>query len=216
MQVIARKRTTVALIHALLVGFALLPALSQAVPRDANANNGAVLKLQAMVKSLTAERDAAKAETAALVTELEQLKKDKAAALAVKDSLGSELAAQKNSAGAVRSRLDATETKLQDVADKYAKTSRAKTDLETELAAVKAKQQGTEQQLLTCGQHNVKLFQSAQELLERYQNKGTFSGLLQAEPVLQFQSVDMQNVVQEYQDQIKAGMYAEETSPEVH
>ncbi|MBS4050928.1 MAG: hypothetical protein KGZ69_06965 [Methylomonas sp.] len=212
MQVIVRKMAKLGLVHALLAGFALLPAVSQAVPRDANANNGAVLKLQAMVKSLTAERDAAKAEAAAAAAELEQLKKDKEAALAAKDSLSSELAAQKSSADAVRNRLGSTESRLNDVSDKYAKTSSAKAELETELAALRAKQQGTEQQLQTCGQHNVKLYQSAQELLERYRNKGTFSGLLQDEPLLQFQSVDMQNIVQEYQDQLAAGRYGQESS----
>jgi hypothetical protein len=39
-------------------------------------------------------------------------------------------------------------------------------------------------------------------LLERYQGKGTFEGLLQDEPLLQFQSVEMQNIVQEYEDTI--------------
>lgn len=214
MKLIVGKMVKIGLAHALLAGFALLPAVSQAAPRDANANNGAVLKLQAMVKSLTTERDAAKTETAAMAAELEQLKKDKDAALAVKDSLGSELAARKSSADAVRNRLVSTESRLNDVSDKYAKTSSAKAELETELAALRAKQRGTEQQLQACGQHNVKLYQSAQELLERYQNKNTFSGLLQDEPLLQFQSVDMQNIVQEYQDQISAGRYAQEVPVE--
>ncbi|MCK9606086.1 MAG: hypothetical protein M0R33_06495 [Methylomonas sp.] len=216
MQFFAQQFAKYGLAFALLVAFALMPDASQAVPRDANANNGAVLKLQAMVKSLSSERDAAKAESAGLAAEVERLKKDRADALAAKDSLSSELAAQKSSADAVRNRLGSTESRLNDVSDKYAKTSSAKAELERELAALKAKQQGTEQQLQTCGQHNVKLYQSAEELLQRYQNKGTFSGLLQDEPLLQFQSVDMQNIVQEYQDQLNAGRYAQENPVETH
>ncbi|AEF99364.1 hypothetical protein [Methylomonas methanica] len=218
MQFVAQQFAKYALAIALLIAFALLPEASQAVPRDANANNGAVLKLQAMVKRLSSERDAAVAENSGLAAEVEQLKREKADALAAKDSLSSELSVQKNTAEAVRNRLGSTESRLQDVSDKYAKTNSAKAELERELAALKAKQQGTEQQLKTCGQHNVKLYQAAEELLERYQNKGTFSGLLQDEPLLQFQSVDMQNIVQEYQDQLSAGRYSQEppSSAEMH
>lgn len=214
MPVISRKVSAIALVHVLAAAVAMLPSVSRAVPRDAGANNGAVLKLQAMVKSLTAERDAAKTEAAAMAGELEQLKKDKAAALAAKDSLGSELAARKNSADAVRNRLESTESRLRDVSDKYTQTSNAKAALETDLAALQAKQRETEQQLQSCGQHNVKLLQSAQELLERYQNKGRFAGLLQDEPLLQFHSVEVQNIAQEYQDQISAGEFAAKTLQE--
>lgn len=181
-----------------------LPLATQAAPREASKNDGALLKLQGMVKSLTAERDAAKAESAAMLTELEQLKKDKQASLAAKDSLSSELAAQKNSVGEFRSRLGQTESRLQDVSGQLAQVSRAKTDLESELTAWKGKQQATEQQLQTCGMHNAKLSQSAKELLDRYQTRGSFAGLLQDEPLLQFQSVEIQNIVQEYQDKFDA------------
>ncbi|PPD29710.1 MAG: hypothetical protein CTY19_16990 [Methylomonas sp.] len=185
-------------------GVFLYPLTTEAVPREAGKNDGAMLKLQAMVKSLTAERDAAKAESAAMLTELEELKKDKQATLAAKDSLSSELAVQKNSVGEFRSRLGKTESRLQEVSSQLSQTSQAKSDLDTELTALKAKQQATEQQLQTCGTHNAKLSQSAQELLERYQSKGTWVGLLQDEPLLQFQSVEIQNIVQEYQDKINA------------
>lgn len=186
----------------------LLPFATQAAPREAGKNDAALLKLQGLVKSLTAERDAAKAESGALKMELEQLKKDKEAAMAAKDSLSSELAVQKNSAGEFRNRLGKTESLLHDVSGQMAQISRAKSDLEAELTAWKGKQQATEQQLLTCGLHNAKLSQSAQELLDRYQTKGTFSGLLQDEPLLQFQSVEVQNIVQEYQDKFKAEQHS--------
>ncbi len=212
MQFVAQQFAKYGLAFGLLVVCVLMPGASEAVPRDANANNGAVLKLQAMVKRLSSERDAAIAENTGLAAEVEQLKKDKADVLAAKDSLSSELSVQKNTAEAVRNRLGSTESRLHDVSDKYAKTSSAKAELERELVALKSKQQSTEQQLQTCGQHNVKLYQSAEELLERYRNKGTFSGLLQDEPLLQFQSVDMQNIVQEYQDQLSAGRYGQESS----
>jgi chromosome segregation ATPase len=184
-----------------------LPPSTRAAPREASKNDAALLKLQGMIKSLTAERDAAKAETAGIVAELEQLKKDKQAALAAKDSLGSELTAQKNSVADVRSRLDKSEGKLQDVTEKLAQTNSVRTGLENELTALKAKHQVSEQQLKICGDHNVKLYESGRELLERYQSKGTLEGLIQEEPLLQFQSVEMQNIVQEYEDTINSHQF---------
>ena len=91
------------IIKPLLASLLLIGGLSstqpQAAPRDAGkGDNGAVLKLQAMVKSLTSERDAAKTETAKLTEELkqfEQLKKEHSSVVAAKEQLDSDLSAQK-------------------------------------------------------------------------------------------------------------------------
>lgn len=177
-------------------------------PREAGRNDAAMAKLQAMVKSVTSERDAAKAENAKLQAEIDQLKKDKAAALAAKDSLSGELAAQRNSASDARSRLDKTELRLRETSDRYAQMQQARNELDKQLTDLKTQFQSSQQQLKTCGEHNVTLLRSANELLERYQQKGTWSGLLQDEPLLQFQSVEVQNIVQEYQDKLSASAYA--------
>ncbi len=198
------------LLSATLIGCWSSPML-QAAPRDAGkGDSGAVLKLQAMVKSLTSERDAAKAESAKLAEELkqfEQLKKDHAAAVAAKDQLDSALSAQKSSNGAVREQLDKTHAKLLEVIDKHKEVSQAKAELNNELTALKTKQQTTEQQLGICDEHNVKLYQSAKELLDRYQGKGTLATLMQDEPLLQFNSVEMENIAQEYEDKLNSGKY---------
>lgn len=180
----------------------------QATPREAGKNDGAVLKLQSMVRSLTKERDDAKAETAKLTAEIDDLKKQHSQAVVDKEQLGSELSAQKNSNGEVRSRLDQTHAKLLEVIEKYKKIDQDKSELSNSYAQLKASQENTEQQLKTCDQHNVKLYQAALELLERYQNKGTFSAMLQDEPILQFQSVEIENIVQEYEDKLREGQYS--------
>ena len=190
----------------------LLPASSSAAPRDAaKGDNGAVLKLQAMVKSLTTERDNAKAETAKLTAELEQLKKDDskkiAAAESAKQQLDGELNAQKSSNSDVRDRLDKTSGKLTELGDKYKELSQSKNLLANELAGLQQKQAATEHQLSSCTEHNVKLYESSRELLDRYENKGTFSSILQNEPALKFHSVEMESIIQEYEDKLRAGQY---------
>ncbi|MGD0961552.1 MAG: hypothetical protein ABSB19_17220 [Methylomonas sp.] len=192
-----------------------LPAPAQSAPRDAGkADGGAVQKLQAMVKSITMERDAAKTEVAKMQAELEQLKKEKqesAAAIksaeAAKQQTDSELAAQKNSNTQVSQRLDQTNSRLLEVIEKYKALSQSKNELSNDFAALNNKQQATEQQLTSCEEHNVKLYQAGKELLDRYQNKGTFSALLQDEPALQFNSVEMESIIQEYEDKIRSGVY---------
>ncbi|MDD4915110.1 MAG: hypothetical protein PHW13_08765 [Methylococcales bacterium] len=195
----------------LLLIAGLIPAV-QAAPRDAGKQDGgAVQKLQAMVKSLTTERDAAKAETAKLTAELEQVKKDSskslATATAAKEQLDSELTAQKNSNTEARDRLDKTNARLLEVIDKYKAMNQSRNQLDTELNALKSREEATEQQLKICGEHNVKLLQSAKQLLDLYQNKNMLSSVFEGEPVLQFNSIEMENIVQDYEDQLNAGIY---------
>lgn len=189
---------------------------SLAAPRDAGkADSSAVLKLQAMVKSLTAERDAAKAESAKLTEQLqqfEQLKKDHSAAVAAKEQLGSELSAQKNSNGEVRDRLEKTNARLLEVIEKHKEISQAKADLNAQLTALNGKQQATEQQLGVCDSHNLKLYEAGKELLERYENKDALASLLEHEAVLQFKSVEMETIVQEYEDKLNAGKYQKQSA----
>jgi chromosome segregation ATPase len=197
--------------HATIAGLALVLSVSvQAAPREANKNDAAVLKLQGMVKSLTAERDAAKAEADKMKAEITQLQQEKAAALAGKEALGSELSAQKAAQQDARNRLEQTNTRLLESLDKHKQVSQARQELNTQLEQLKVKQQTTEQQLGVCEDHNLKLYQSANELLDRYQNKGVLSNLLQDEPILQFQSVEMESIVQEYQDKLSAGQFKQE------
>ncbi|WP_445366299.1 hypothetical protein ACH5Y9_12545 [Methylomonas sp. BW4-1] len=188
---------------------------SQAAPREAAKNDGAVLKLQAMVKSLTAERDAAKAESAKLaeeLQELERLKKAHSAAVAAKEQISSELSVQRNANGEVRERLEKSNARLSDVMEKHKEVSQAKADLQAQLDAINAKQQATEQQLGVCDTHNVKLYEAAKELLARYENKGALASVLQNEALLQFNSVEMETIVQEYEDKLNAGKYQKQSA----
>ncbi|WP_243692531.1 hypothetical protein [Methylomonas methanica] len=167
-----------------------------------------------MVKSLTAERDAAKAESAKLseeLQELEQLKKAHSAAVAAKEQISSELSAQRNSNGEVRERLEKANARLSELIEKHKEVSQAKAELQTQLATLNATKQATEQQLSVCDTHNVKLYEAAKELLERYENKGALASVLQNEALLQFNSVEMETIVQEYEDKLNAGKYQKQS-----
>lgn len=188
----------------LLVALALVGADVYAAPREASKNDAALMKLQAALKAMTAERDAAKAESGKLTGEVEQLRKDHSAAVAAKDQLSGSLDAQRNASQALQGRIQSVEAKLSESAEKNRELTQNKASLTQELTALKAKQQATEQQLQVCGQHNGKLVKSAEDLLEKYQSKGSIASLMQDEPLLQFQSVEMEDIAQQYRDQISS------------
>lgn len=188
----------------LLALIMLCSGLSNAAQRQPAKNDAAVAKLQATVKSLTAERDAAKSEAASIATEVEQLKKDKSTALSSNAELNQALSAQRSSASDLKNRLDATQQQLDDLQAKHKSLNQAKNELAQNLKLLQAQHSETETQFASCKQHNVKLYNSALELLDRYQNKGVVSSLLANEPLLQIESVDMENVVQEYKDKVVA------------
>lgn len=190
-----------------IFGAVIIAAEVGAAPREAAKNDAALIKLQAALKAVTAERDAARTDLAKLNGDVEQLRKDNSATAAAKDALSSSLDAQRNVAQSLQSRLHNTEAKLGENVERAKELAQAKLSLTRELMALKTRQQVSEQQLQLCGQHNAKLIKSAEELLEKYQTKGSLASLLQDEPLLQIQSVEMEGIVEQYRDDIQSGKY---------
>lgn len=191
----------------LLVG-SLLSATTQAAPRAAaDGNNKAVVKLQTMVNEITTERDLLKTEKDKLVLDIEKLKKEKAATASDGDRLSSELAAQKNSNAAVSNTLEQTHAKLLEVIEKYNVLNQAKNELSATYVNLQNSHKQTETELQSCEGKNIKLFEAGKEVLNSYENKGVMDTLLKSEPILQFKSVEMQTLVQEYEDKLTKQKY---------
>ena len=190
------------LVSVLLIG-SLLSTTTQAAPRvAADGNNKAVLKLQALVKEVTTERDLLKTEKDKLASEIEKLKKDKDAAALAEERLGAELAAQKSSNASVSSTLEQTHAKLLEVIEKYNVLNKAKNELSATHVNLENTQKQTESNLQNCEGKNIKLFEAAKEVLNSYENKSVLDSLLKSEPILQFKSVEMETIIQEYEDKL--------------
>jgi len=180
----------------------------QAGVREASNGGGhMVAKLQGMMRQVTKERDSYKTENAKLKADLARLSKQHSQLQTDNANAGKKLAGQQGSNRKLKARQEQTYNKLVEVIDKFKVLKQQKNQLQKEFSGLKSDQEGTTQQLALCGEHNGKLIVSANELLERYQNKGTFSALLQSEGVLQFQSVEMEVIVQAYEDTIRAERY---------
>lgn len=190
-----------------VAGLIAITANVQAAPRENNASNKMVAKLQAMVKDATAERDAAKAEKDKLTLEIEQLKKEKSVSASAENRLGSELAAQKSNNAEVHNKLDQTHAKLLEVIEKYKALVKEKNELTTTHVSLQDTHKQTEIELQSCESKNIKMFEASKELLVKYEDKGIMDSLLKSEPVLQFKSVEMETVIQEYEDKLAKQKY---------
>lgn len=184
------------LLLALLVAVASLsaPVMAEGPAPDAAAKQ-ALAKAQQMLKSMSAERDALKAENARLNARLS----------AELDEMKSKLSATKSAASAAAAR-SATENAVQReaiaVADTHAKKVEGMLqDTETRLTA-------REKELSVCTADNKKLGALSRELLGRYADKGLMDAILEREPLTQLKRVELENLVQQYDDRITESSFA--------
>ena len=142
-------------------------------------------KAQRMLRQTSLERDAAQAESAKLKAELEQMNRKLAG---VKKSSEAALAKSQESNTALNENLQQTAQKLHQA--------------ESEKNQLQEMVNGQAELIQSCESKNTELVQVNRELLDRYQKKGFFDALLQREPLTQLKRVEIENVVQEYQDRI--------------
>ena len=178
-----------------------------AEPRAENANGKAMAKLQAMVKEATTARDALKTEKEKLEQELTQVKKEKSLSESAEDQLRNDLAAKSNSLSSTANTLEQTNAKLLEVIEKYNVLNKSKTELNTEHEKLKSVHTQTESYLQSCETKNVKLYEAGKEILNTYQNKNVVDSLLKADPIFQFNSVEMEGIVQEYEEKLRKQVY---------
>ena len=178
-----------------------------AEPRAENSNGKAMAKLQAMVKEATTARDALKTEKEKLEQELTQVKKEKSQSESAEDQLRNDLAAKSNSLSSTANTLEQTNAKLLEVIEKYNGLNKAKTELNTEHEKLKSVHTQTESYLQSCETKNLKLYEAGKEILYTYQNKNVVDSLLKADPIFQFNSVEMEGIVQEYEEKLRKQIY---------
>ncbi len=197
---------------------AFLSNTAYTAPRESGGSAKAVAKLQAMVREITSERDALKterdtiktqleADTKKLTAEVDKLKQEKTAAASAESRLNSELSVQKANNEAINGRLEKTNVKLLEIIEKYKQLNQDKNELSATHASLEDAQRHTKTELQNCEDKNMKLFEATQALLTSYEKKDVFDTMLKAEPVLQFKTVEMEAIVQEYEDKLRMGKY---------
>jgi peptidoglycan hydrolase CwlO-like protein len=163
---------------------AMLVALP-ATTWPADAEDQKVQRFQRMLRQVSQERDALQAENTRLKSEIEELNRKHAGIKKSSD------AAQAKS----RESITALNADLQQTTQNLHRTESEKNLLQETVV-------GQAQQLETCESHNVKLLQINRDLLGQYENKGFFDSLMQREPIIGLKGVELENIVQDYQDRL--------------
>ncbi len=163
----------------------LTVSLISADASAADAEDQKVQRFQRMLRQVSQERDTLQAENTRLKSEIEELNRKHTG---IKKNSDTALAKSRESNAALSTELQRTAQNLQ-------QTQSEKNLLQETVV-------GQAQQLETCESHNVKLLQANRDLLGQYENKGFFDSLMQREPITGLKGVELENIVQDYQDRL--------------
>jgi peptidoglycan hydrolase CwlO-like protein len=209
----------------LLAAFAVLTLLGSALPASVHAaDDDAVARAKEMLRRTQEALHQAQAENADLLrakTDAEQKLQaatkqidavqsgSKAAQGALNAKLTSAQSAQtdlQNKLNDVDARLTATNARLSGTASELAARN-------GELAQVKQMLEQSKSANASCEDKNLKLYSYAETVLGLYKNKGVWAALSQKDPVLGLKEVDVENVVQEYQQKFASQKIKPSASP---
>jgi chromosome segregation ATPase len=211
-------------VSSVLIMSGLFAVSVDAAPRDSGGSAKAVSKLQSMVRDISSERDALRSErdtlkiqldtdTKKLTDDINKLKQEKAGAELVGSRLNSELSVLKQNNESLTSRLEKTNAKLLEVIEKYKVLNQEKNTLNAKHDALEDDQRQTKTELQSCEGKNLKLFEATRSLLKNYEDKDVLETFLHNEPFLQLKSVEMEAIVQEYEDKLRSGKYQQDKKP---
>jgi chromosome segregation ATPase len=168
-------------------------------------DDGGAARFQAMIQQLTSEKTALQADNAKLKAELDQANADLIAARDREAGLERRLGqtesslAQANAAGTRNtSQLEQQRTRMEELVAEFRKTIETLRTTEVERNELRTTLAARETALKQCVANNQKLFDTGNEVLDRYEEKGCFSSLRENEPFTQNRRVRLENLVDEY------------------
>ncbi len=163
----------------------VLALASSAVHAGDAEDQKAVARAQRMLRQMSQERDALQAENAKLKSEVEELNR----------KFGN---LKKNSEASLAKSREGNAS----LSENLQKTAQNLRQTETEKTQLQGTVVDQAQLIESCEAKNVKMLQINRELLVHYERKGFIDAMLQHEPLTQLKRVEIENIVQEYQDQI--------------
>lgn len=188
----------------LLLGSVVAPA-----QEARRAGGDASTRLQQQVQQLASERTALQTENARLKEQVAKLEKDSKAFGTEKESLTRRAGAAESKVSQAEAgkkttsaRLEATEARLNEIVAKYKELAEQLRVVEAERNVLARQAAADSQGLKLCAQKNVQLAGIANEALDRYEKKGCFGALAQAEPFTGLKRVEVENTVEEYREKV--------------
>jgi chromosome segregation ATPase len=153
------------------------------------------LNLEGRVRRLGEEIDALNAEK-------EQLLKEKASGSKTSEALQDQINAQSKKIMSLEDRITDLTKKLNQAEQRIAKKDETIEKLIAEKEAVELKLSQTDFSLQRCEKNNRRLSEISVELVDKYENKGVGTSIIQNEPFTQIKKVEFEKLIQEYLDQI--------------
>ena len=179
--------------------------LCTAVWAQQSRDDGGAARLQAMVQQLTAEKTRLEADNGKLKSDLDkanaELKTLRDAQAGLERRLGqSEASLSQTSAMNTRNAaaLEQQRAREAEIIAEYRKLAETLRATELERNELRTMLASRESALKQCVTNNEKLFETGNEVLDRYEDKGCFSSMRENEPFTQNRRVRLQNLVDEY------------------
>jgi len=190
--------------HPTLVTFALVMTVANANAQQSRDDGGSA-RLQAMVQQLTSEKTQLQADNTKLKTERDAAQAELKKLRTEKESLDRQLSQSETSltrASSANTRntelMEQQKKRTDDLVAQFRQTIDQLRATELERNDAKAQSETRQRALDQCVASNQKLFETGNEVLDRYENKGKWDALREREPFTQTRRVRLQNLVDEY------------------
>ena len=185
----------------------LLPEAMAASNKDSKERQ-ALRRVQSQLNEVQQQKVLLEQEKTGLAEQMEELKKKSdglesgvARANARRAALDREVEVLNKDKAELSGKLQST---TQEMTKKQAEAMQTLQHKEREIKRLEAELARQTRQGEMCEVKNGQLYQINAELMDKYQSKGVFGALLQAEPFTQLKSVEMENLLQEYRDKLDA------------
>ncbi len=183
------------LLAGVILAATLIAAPALAAEKKADPNKEQMRRLQQAQRKLEQEKTLLVQEKAAVETELGEARKKVEGEARRAASLSKELEAVSAAKAAVAAKLAETQAELGLVKEQQRTTEAERKRLD----ALAARQK---QSIAGCEAKNEKLHTQGVELLDRYQRKGCFDTVLQADPFTGLKQVEIENFVEDNREKL--------------
>ncbi len=188
---------------------------------DGGGNNSGIAKIQFVLKQLSAERDSLKAEVEALRQENSRLKEAKERlsgkvaliegrveqTIKNLDNKDAVIEKYKQNDTVLRDKIEKQREKMNETVVKFKEVISSLHQVEAERSQLTDNVIQLDKEVKSCAQDNLKLYETGLDILDKYQKKGVWSSLMQAEVVTGLKTVEMENNIEGYRHRLKDNRY---------
>ncbi len=208
--------------HSIILGLLVIVSTASTAQEARRPGTDAMARMQQQLQQLAGERTALQAENARLKERVALLEKDAKTFAAEREGLvrragsaESKVSTAEAGQQSASARLESTDTRLNEVMGKYKELAEQLRTVESERNSLARQAAANAQAVKSCSQQNLTLADIATDALDRYERKGCFGALAQAEPFTRLKRVEIENAVEESRERIDAlRLPAPDTSPE--